>query len=110
MGREGSIESQQKSDFFCSESLPYKLGTFSKERSWLGDGYIQRTGFLPLAEQNDIVMLFPQVNYTTYLVNYTTKFQGWLEFKQYLMFNVHLFFGIKAASPFSLQKTIKSNL
>ena len=81
----------------------YKLGTFSKERSWLGDGYIQRTGFLPLAEQNDIVMLFPQVNYTT-------KFQGWLEFKQYLMFNVHLSFGIKAASAFSLQKTIKSNL
>ena len=23
VGREGSIESQQKSDFFCSESLPY---------------------------------------------------------------------------------------
>ena len=25
MGREGSIESQQKSDFFCSESLPNKV-------------------------------------------------------------------------------------
>ena len=31
------------------------------ERGWLGDGYIQRTGFLPLAEANNIVMIFPQV-------------------------------------------------
>ena len=28
MGREGSIESQQKSDFFCSESLPKSLAFF----------------------------------------------------------------------------------
>ena len=32
------------------------------ERGWLGDGYIQRTGFLPLAEANNIVMIFPQVS------------------------------------------------
>ena len=32
------------------------------ERGWLGDGYIQRTGFLPLAEANNIVMMFPQVS------------------------------------------------
>ena len=33
------------------------------ERGWLGDGYIQRTGFLPLAEANNIVMIFPQVSW-----------------------------------------------
>ena len=32
------------------------------EKGWLGDGYVQRTGFLPLAQTNDIVMIFPQVN------------------------------------------------
>jgi len=34
------------------------------ERGWLGDGYIQRTGFLPLAEANNIVMMFPQVRHS----------------------------------------------
>ena len=31
------------------------------EAGWLGDGYVQRTGFLPLAQSNDIVLIFPQV-------------------------------------------------
>merc|ERR1711913_226193 len=35
------------------------------ERGWLGDGYIQRTGFLPLAEANNIVMIFPQIRHST---------------------------------------------
>ena len=33
------------------------------ERGWLGNGYIKRTGFLPLAEANNIVMMFPQVSW-----------------------------------------------
>ena len=34
-----------------------------QERSWLGDGYVQRLGFLGLAEENNIVMMFPQVSF-----------------------------------------------
>ena len=33
LGREGSIESQQKSDFFCSESLP-KGRVQKKKKIW----------------------------------------------------------------------------
>ena len=35
-----------------------------QERGWLGDGYIQRTGFLSLAEANNIVMMFPQIKHS----------------------------------------------
>ena len=34
---------------------------FIQGRSQVGDGYIKRTGFLPIANENNIVMLFPQV-------------------------------------------------
>ena len=34
-----------------------------QERSWLGDGYVQRLGFLGLAEENNIVIMFPQVSF-----------------------------------------------
>ena len=34
-----------------------------QERSWLGDGYVKRLGFLGLAEENNIVMMFPQVSF-----------------------------------------------
>ena len=34
---------------------------FLKGRFFIGEGYVQRNGFLPLAEENKIVMMFPQV-------------------------------------------------
>ena len=34
---------------------------FLKGRFLIGDGHVQRNGFLPLAEENNIVMMFPQV-------------------------------------------------
>ena len=38
---------------------------YFQEASWIGDVYIQRSGFLSLAEENDIVMVFPQVDIST---------------------------------------------
>jgi len=33
----------------------------TQTREWIGDGYIRETGFLPLAQANNIVMVFPQI-------------------------------------------------
>ena len=33
----------------------------SQGRFWISDNYVQKSGFLPLADTNDIVMMFPQV-------------------------------------------------
>ena len=30
----------------------------------VGDGYIQRTGLLPLSEDNDIILMFPQIKHS----------------------------------------------
>ena len=35
-----------------------------QERGWLGSGYITRTGFLPLAADNDVVIMFPQIKHS----------------------------------------------
>ena len=29
--------------------------------NWIGDNYIRHSGFLPVADANDVIMLFPQV-------------------------------------------------
>ena len=34
------------------------------EKSLVGDGYIQRLGLLPLAEDNDIILMFPQIKHS----------------------------------------------
>ena len=34
------------------------------EKSFVGDEYIKRIGFLPLAEDNDIILMFPQIKHS----------------------------------------------
>ena len=38
--------------------------TFSyfSNSNWIGDNYIRHSGFLPLADANDVILLFPQVS------------------------------------------------
>lgn len=44
-----------------------------QEYGWIGDGYMQKSGFLPIGEANNIVMLFPQVLYYFISINFTSK-------------------------------------
>ena len=66
-GTEVDLENVLNSLLSCSDGehschLHVHFHGCGMERGWLGDGYIQRTGFLPLAEANNIVMMFPQVS------------------------------------------------
>ena len=48
------------------------------EKSWLGDGYVQRLGFLPLAEDNDVILMFPQIKHSLLNPNGCWDWWGYL--------------------------------
>ena len=50
--------------------------------NWIGDNYIRHSGFLPVADANDVIMLFPQVIDISNQVNLVmitkfVSFKGW---------------------------------
>ena len=36
--------------------------SYFSNSNWIGDNYIRHSGFLPLADANDVILLFPQVS------------------------------------------------
>ena len=56
---EENTHSETEEKYILITMLHWSL--WSQGRENIGDGYIQQSGLLPLAEANNIVMLFPQV-------------------------------------------------
>jgi len=50
----------------------------TQTREWIGDGYIRETGFLPLANANNVVMVFPQIKANAANPNGCWNFWGYL--------------------------------
>ena len=46
---------------FMRIDMSFNLFDFFSNSNWIGDNYIRHSGFLPLADANDVIMLFPQV-------------------------------------------------
>ena len=49
--------------------------------NWIGDNYIRHSGFLPVADANDVIMLFPQVIDISNQVNLVTIRKIWIFLK-----------------------------
>ena len=60
-----------------------KGSTMSKQipSNWIGDNYIRHSGFLPVADANDVIMLFPQVIDISNQVNLVTIRKIWIFLK-----------------------------
>ena len=43
---------------------------------WLGDNFIQNSGFLPVAEENHVIVIFPQV---MYCILYSPESEGFAD-------------------------------
>merc|ERR1712117_906003 len=50
----------------------------TQTREWIGDGYVQGTGLIPLAAKNNIVVIFPQIKANFYNPHGCWNFMAYL--------------------------------